>query len=147
MNKTIIKKLFSGMIMTAVLAVVACPLLMNRASAQTAPVDDNPNVWGVGEGGAEAGYVTDTTNLGEKDPRATVAAIINILLGFLGIIAVIIILIGGFKWMTAGGNEDQVSEAKKWIFSGIIGLLIILASYALADFAIKQLIKATAASV
>ncbi|MFH0856646.1 MAG: hypothetical protein V1860_01980 [bacterium] len=144
MKNITIKKIASGFLILAVLAFAACPIFY--ASAQIAPVDGDPNVWGVGEGGAKAGYVTDTTNLGERDPRTTAAAIINILLGFLGIIAVIIILIGGFKWMTAGGNEDQVGEAKKWIFSGIIGLLIILASYALADFAIKQLIKATATS-
>ncbi|OGF21051.1 hypothetical protein A2Y83_01820 [Candidatus Falkowbacteria bacterium RBG_13_39_14] len=79
----------------------------------------------------------------EKDPREVIVNIINVVLGFLGIVAVVIILIGGFKWMTAGGNEDQVGEAKKWIYSGVVGLLIILASYALANFVVNQLIKAT----
>ncbi|OGF21050.1 hypothetical protein A2Y83_01815 [Candidatus Falkowbacteria bacterium RBG_13_39_14] len=68
-----------------------------------------------------------------------VASIIKVVLGFLGIVAVVIILIGGFKWMTAGGNEDQVGEAKKWIYSGVIGLLIILSAYALASWVLTQL--------
>lgn len=81
--------------------------------------------------------------LGSTDVRTTIAQIIRVAMGLLGIIAVVIVLVGGFKWMTAGGNEDQVGEAKKWIFSGVIGLAIILSAYALASFIITQLSEAT----
>lgn len=83
------------------------------------------------------------TGLGQKDIRVTVAEIIRVAMGLLGIVAVVIILIGGFTWMTAGGNEEKVGEAKKWIFAGIIGLAIILSAYALATFVINSLITAT----
>jgi len=83
------------------------------------------------------------TGLGSEDVRATVARIIRVAMGLLGIVAVVIILVGGFKWMTAGGNDDNVSEAKKWIFAGVIGLAIILSAYALATFIINQLVSAT----
>ena len=83
------------------------------------------------------------TGLGNKDIRATVASIIKVALSLLGIVAIVIVLIGGFKWMTAGGNDEQVGEAKKWIFSGIIGLAIILSAYALTKFVIDNLITAT----
>lgn len=85
--------------------------------------------------------------LGSTDVRSTIASIIKVAMGLLGIVAVVIVLIGGFKWMTAGGNEDQVGEAKKWIFSGVIGLAIILSAYALASFVITQLITATTTAV
>lgn len=85
----------------------------------------------------------EETGLGNTDIRTTIAQIIRVAMGLLGIVAVVIILIGGFKWMTAGGNEDQVGEAKKWIFSGVIGLAIILSAYALTSFIITQLITAT----
>jgi Na+-driven multidrug efflux pump len=83
------------------------------------------------------------TELGTRDPREIAASIINIMLGFLGILAVIIILIGGFKWMTAAGNEDGVAEAKKIIVAGIIGLVIILASWGIASFVLNNLVNAT----
>ena len=83
--------------------------------------------------------------LGEEDPRDMAANLIQIILGFLGILAVIIILIGGFKWMTAGGNEDQVAEAKKIIIAGIIGLVIILASWGIASFVLDRLVTVTGA--
>lgn len=79
------------------------------------------------------------TNLGTKPLKDTIGGIINIVLGFLGILATIIILIGGFKWMTSQGNTDKVDEAKKLIGAGIVGLVIILAAYAIARFVLGSL--------
>lgn len=92
-------------------------------------------------------YYGEATGLGTKDIRSTIAQIIKVAMGLLGIVAVVIILIGGFTWMTAGGNEDKVGEAKKWIFSGVIGLALILSAYALAQFIITNLVEATTTTV
>src|SRR6056297_239750 len=81
------------------------------------------------------------TGLSNQDPRQTVANIINVILGFLGILAVILILVGGFKWMTAAGNEDKVAEAKKIIVAGIIGLVIVLAAWGIASFVLNALVN------
>lgn len=83
------------------------------------------------------------TGLGTKDIREGVMNVVNVLLGFLGILAIIIILWGGFRWLTSGGNEEKVGEAKKIITAGIIGLVIIFTAYAIAVFVINQLISAT----
>ena len=63
------------------------------------------------------------------DPRDIAVNIIKLIMTFLGIIATVIILLGGFKWMTAAGNEDQVDQAKKLIAAGIIGLVITLSAF------------------
>jgi len=84
--------------------------------------------------------------LGKNDVRDTIADIIGVALGLLGVIAVIIILWGGFSWMTAGGNDEKVSQARKIIFSGIIGLAIILSAWAIAKFVLEQLATATGAT-
>jgi len=95
------------------------------------------------------GYVTgeegngDSIVLGNKDPRTMVTQIINVLLTILGIVAVVIVLLGGFKWMTAGGNEDKVGEAKKILGAGVIGLVIILAAWGIAAFVLNTLMSAT----
>lgn len=96
-------------------------------------------------GDVDASETQDLLGLGNKDPREIAAGVINIMLGFLGIVAVVIILIGGFKWMTAGGNEDKTAEARKLITAGIIGLVIILAAFAIAKFVLDQLLSATGA--
>src|SRR3989338_3486450 len=81
--------------------------------------------------------------LGRADIRVTIARIINVALGLLGIVAVVIILLGGFTWMTAAGNEEKVDKARKLIVAGIIGLAIILSAYAIARFVIESLVTAT----
>lgn len=104
---------------------------------------DQPNIvdpWG---NSTIKSNIQDLTGLGEKDPRSTAAMLINIALGFLGIIAVGLILFAGFKWMTAGGNEDAIGDAKKMLVAGIIGLIIILSAFAIASFVLRSLIRAT----
>ena len=87
--------------------------------------------------------IQSTIKLGSGDVRQTAARIINVALGFLGIVAVVIVLLGGFKWMIAGGNDEKTAEAKKLIVSGIIGLAIILSAWAITSFVISRLVTAT----
>jgi Type IV secretion system pilin len=122
---------FSMLLVSAV--VLAAGIFALAAPAFAAPITESD---------LGLSYGADT-GLGSSDVRSTVAQIIRVAMGLLGIVAVVIILVGGFKWMTAGGNEEQVGEAKKWIFSGVIGLVIILSAYALASFIITQLVTAT----
>ena len=70
------------------------------------------------------------------DVRSIVANIIRAFLGLLGIIFLILLVAAGYKYMTAGGNEDQIKEAKKQIMHALIGLLIIMAAYAITIFVI-----------
>ena len=85
--------------------------------------------------------VNYATNLGlasqNGDVRDTAVDIVKYLMTFLGIIATVVILLGGFKWMTAGGNEDKVAEAKKLLVAGMIGLVIVLAAFAIVTFVIQ----------
>ncbi|TSC77080.1 MAG: hypothetical protein G01um101431_263 [Parcubacteria group bacterium Gr01-1014_31] len=80
---------------------------------------------------------------GTQDLRTTIMMIINTLLGFLGVIAVLIILGGGFKWMVSGGNEEKVAEARRMIISGIIGLAVMFMAFAIASFVVQSLANAT----
>lgn len=104
---------------------------------------DANDLWG---NSTQKEYVKANSGLPTEvnDPRQVVVQIIKILLGFLGILAVIIVLYAGFTWMTAGGNEEKVGEAKKMLTAGIIGLIIIISAYAIADFVITTLYEATA---
>lgn len=73
------------------------------------------------------------------DPREIIRRLINIVMGFLGLIAVVIILISGFQWMTAGGNDENVTKARNRLIQGVIGLALILASWTVAYFIIQSL--------
>jgi len=117
------------------LALTASPVV----AATTITSDD---YWGGGDPNI-TGNIESNILLGNKDPREIAAQVINVILGFLGIVAVIIVLAGGFKWMTAGGNQDKVDEAKKLMAAGAIGLVIVLAAFGIARFLISSLITAT----
>lgn len=79
------------------------------------------------------------------DPKLAIALyisrIVQIVLGIVGIILFLVILYGGFLWMTAGGNEEQITKAKKWLKNGVIGIIIIITAYTVSAFIIQQLTK------
>lgn len=68
-----------------------------------------------------------------QDLRTFIKNIVNFALGFLGLIAVVIIIYGGFLYVTAAGNEEQAGKAKKAITYPLIGIIIILSSFALVN--------------
>lgn len=74
----------------------------------------------------------------QDDLKETIRQIVNLLLGFLGIIAVIILLWGGFMWMTAAGDEGKVDKAKKLIVAAIIGIIIIIAAWSIVAFVFRE---------
>ena len=133
-------------ISTKIIAITIIFSVFSLVFAPTAKVMaiDADDYWG---GSAIRQYVNDNSGLADgdtaRDPRQIVVDIIKIVLGFLGILAVIIILFAGFKWMTAGGNEENITSAKQMLIAGIIGLVIILSSYALATFIINQIVAST----
>ncbi|NBS69062.1 hypothetical protein EBT31_09130, partial [bacterium] len=75
--------------------------------------------------------VGEQSGLGNEDIRLVIARFIRIGLGFLGVIAVCVVLYGGFVWMTAGGDPEKVDRAKRILINGGIGLVIILMSWSI----------------
>ncbi|TSA44793.1 hypothetical protein D4R52_03675 [bacterium] len=71
-------------------------------------------------------YLVTFTNFKE-----VLVLIINILLYFSGAIAVIFLVIGGYKYVASRGNEEAMESAKKTISSAVIGIVIILMAYAI----------------
>ena len=61
-----------------------------------------------------------------------VGLVINYGLVLLGMIFLVLIILGGFEWMTAAGNEDKVKKAKSMIGTAITGILIVFLAAGLA---------------
>ncbi|MFA6197529.1 MAG: pilin [Patescibacteria group bacterium] len=87
--------------------------------------------------------VEDITNVGGQlglptsDPVTTVLNLIQYALSLLGIIAVIMVIIGGFMWLMSLGNEDRLVMAKRTISGAIVGLVIVLPSWAIVSYIIN----------
>ncbi len=65
--------------------------------------------------------------------------IVKIFLSVLGVIFLIMILIGGFNWMTAAGDSGKVEKAIGTIQRGVIGLIILVSAYAITAFVFKAI--------
>jgi cysteine-rich repeat protein len=83
--------------------------------------------------------IGSVTQLSSADPRVIVVHIINIALGVIGTIMVALMVYAGFLWMTSGGDEEKVGTAKKIIRNAIIGVVIILLSWAITYFVLRAL--------
>lgn len=130
MSKQIKKLLF------IIIILITGLLSVNLVFAQSA---DNL-LWG-----GEETNVAAELQLGETDPRIMVASIIRIALGFLGIVALAIVIYAGWLWMTAAGNADKIEKAKKILIGALIGLVIILSSFAIVSFILNKLVDVTGA--
>jgi hypothetical protein len=80
-----------------------------------------------------AGSDTETTSLGEK-----VKVVVNVLLFLIGAVSVIVIIIGGIRYVTSNGDASQVTGAKNTILYAVIGIIVALLAYAIVNFVVKQ---------
>ena len=74
----------------------------------------------------------------------TLATIINIISIFVGVVAVIMIIFGGFKYITSSGEAEKVKGAKNTILYGIIGLIIVALAQIIVKFVLNQATKVSA---
>ncbi len=67
------------------------------------------------------------------DLRSLVLTVVNYFLGFLGLIAVIMVIYGGITYVVSAGKDEAVGNAKKIIMYALVGLVIILLSFVLVN--------------
>lgn len=84
-------------------------------------------------------FINNTPLITNPDIVQITLNAVRYLLNFIGVVALVMIILGGFAWMTAMGNEEKVQKAKKIIISGLTGLIIILLSYAIVAFFVARL--------
>lgn len=77
-----------------------------------------------------------------EDVRVVIANIMKKLMGFIGVIMVVLVVYSGFQWMTAGGEKTKVEEAKKRLQNAVIGLIIIFSAYIFTNFILSCVINA-----
>lgn len=87
--------------------------------------------------------ISNNINLSNTNPITIAARIINVVLLFLGVIVVGLVIYAGFVWMTSGGDEEKIGQAKKILGNAVIGLIIILSAWGIATFVLNRLLSAT----
>ncbi len=115
-------QIVSVLAMVALLALVLAPMAF--AQFQT------PNPGGTG-------LPADSTISG------FILRIINIALAVAGLIAVLFLIIGGFRYITAAGNEETAEQAKKIILNAIIGIVVIILAFVIVRVISNALVSGT----
>jgi hypothetical protein len=89
---------------------------------------------GLSTTGNKAGYITDASASSIED---IVGTIVYIIIGFVGVLFLILAIYGAVTWMTAMGNEEKVKKANGMLMSALIGLIITLSAYVISYFLIN----------
>ena len=115
---------------TAVLALGSIAASVPFAASAASPFQDAKE---------EVGKAQEKAEVVDVQIEVLVGKYIQIALSILGVLFLAYVVYGGYLWMTAQGNEDQVEKAKRVITHGIIGLAIVVAAYAIAAFVVGSI--------
>lgn len=94
----------------------------------------------------ELGKVGDAAGLASGESASLpglIGRLIQAILGILGIVFVILIIYAGVLYMTAAGDDEKVKKAKNLMIQAVIGIVIIVAAYAISSFVMTALADAT----
>lgn len=90
---------------------------------------------------SQTGTCTDPQ--GENRANELIRKIINIISVIVGVVAVIMIIYGGFRYITSGGSAEKVTAAKNTILYGLIGLIIVALAQIIVRFVLSNLAGST----
>ncbi len=124
-----IKEKVKVLAMAGVLALVGVAAVLPATDASATWIDTVNNGTNA-TGGSESGV----TNLED-----TVKNVINAILYGVGIIAVVMMILGGVQYATSAGDTAKVTKAKNTILYGIIGLVVAVLAYAIVNFVLGSL--------
>jgi len=87
------------------------------------------------------GKISGTMDIGPDSIGTYITEVYKYAVGVVGILASIVIMWGGVRWLTAGGDKGAVDDAKKWIEGALSGLILVMTSYMILYFVNPDLIK------
>lgn len=131
MKKIVLKQALMLMALTAIMIIPYFVFAQNTLN-ETASSNPMNMLQTVGEG--------SFAKADEESLAGIIGLVINAALSLLGVIFLVLMVLAGYNWMTASGNEQKVEEAKSTIKRAIIGLIIVLGSWAIWNFILEQFI-------
>jgi len=110
---------------------------------------ETPNLQGNLCGGAQTLQVGEQdacSETGEAQDRVNdiIATVINIFSVIVGVVAVIMIIFGGFRYITSGGDSGNISSAKQTIIFAIVGLVVVALAQIIVRFVLSRATGAAA---
>lgn len=98
-------------------------------------------------GGEDVNKVGQTTGLQNTTLPNIIGNIVKAVLGLFGVVATVIIVYGGVKWMTSEGDTNKIDSAKKLMIAGAIGMVLVVSGYAITTFLINNVLMRAVGAV
>jgi len=143
MNK--LKLLLTAIYVTALSIVPSIAMLATNGSAHA---DTTPLQKSLCEGSKlkapSANPAADATCVADgsgTNVNSIVTTVINVFSWLVGVVSVIMIIVGGFKYVTSGGESSGVTSAKNTILYAIVGLIIVAISQVIVKFVLSNVTK------
>lgn len=114
-------------VFTGVLVIIGF-ILLNPFTALAA----KPDLWGACDGTAATNGVICDSKTDNVDSFVT--PVVNTLLAVVGVLAVVMIIVGGLKYITSGGDAAKLTSAKNTILYSVIGLVVAIFAYAIVSW-------------
>lgn len=124
------KQIFSFILIFSIFSFAVCPVF---AQGTLKNASDNLTNFG-----GKAGFEKDSTDI-----DVVIGSVIKYALSFLGVIFLILLIYGGFTWMTARGDSEEVKKSKDIMINAIIGIGIVLGAYMLTNWIVSSLASTT----
>ncbi len=124
----------------------AVPLAVPTIVSAAASTNTIQNCLGTGSNlEVPSGTDCNGANTGQasNDVEGLITTIINIFSWVVGVIAVIMIIVGGFRYISSGGDSNKITAAKNTIIYAIIGLVIVALAQIFVQFVLNKTISAT----
>ncbi len=87
----------------------------------------------------------DFSDLDEGAKKADVFSVantaVNVILSVIGVVAVVVIIIGGITFMTSQGDSNKVAKGRNTLIWGVVGLVVALVASAIVNFVLKNVFK------
>lgn len=113
-------------------AVLGLMTALSSTSVFAAGCDDTTSI----QAGVDCigGNIDNNTDL-----QSVITSVVNTLLFVIGIISVIMLIVGGIRYVVSGGNQSQVEGARNTILYAIVGLVIAFVAWGVVNFVVKAL--------
>jgi len=125
----------------------AALLLVPLAVPALAAADTTPDIQNSLCGGSgltvNSGGNCQTTSNGTQQVNHFIGTIVNVFTGIVGVVAVIMIVVGGFQYITSGGDSSKISTAKNTIIYAIIGLIFVALAQIFVQFVLNKVTSST----
>lgn len=128
-------KLFITSLVAALsIAPFVAPALYH-ASAADASIGENINC---GASGSLDGTGCGNVSEGADQVSKTIKSVIQLFQVIVGLISVFMIIYGGLKYITSGGNDNAIKGARNTILYAVIGLVIVVIAQAIVSFVLNR---------